>query len=70
MVVAILTARRAELTGASDLFGFIEWLYLALLGWLAVRGAGALSLDRLLARRISSSAETSIPTASGNPRAA
>ena len=52
MVVAIATARRAELHGLSDLFGFIEYLYIALCLWLGAYGAGPLSLDALFARRL------------------
>ena len=48
MVVALLTARRADLASASDLFGAVELLYLLLLGSLAAFGAGALSLGALL----------------------
>jgi putative oxidoreductase len=51
MTVAILTAKRADLTGFSDLLGFIEYLYIALLLVLFVRGGGAWSLDRLLVWR-------------------
>jgi putative oxidoreductase len=51
MTVAILTAKRDELGGVSDLLGFIEYLYLALLLVLLVRGGGAWSLDRLLLAR-------------------
>jgi len=50
MMVAILTAKRAELMGVTDLFGFVEWTYLALLLWLAVAGPGRISLDHWLAR--------------------
>jgi putative oxidoreductase len=48
MVVAILTAKRAELTGVTELFGFIEWTYLVMLGWLALSGPGRFSLDGVL----------------------
>lgn len=48
MTVAIVTAKREELTGVSDLLGFIEYLYITLLLVLLVRGGGFLSLDRLL----------------------
>lgn len=51
MVVAIWTAKRAELDGLSALFGLGEFLYLVLLVWLALAGAGPLSIDHLLARR-------------------
>jgi len=51
MAVAILTAKRDDLTGVSELFGFIEYLYVVLLLWLLVRGGGFLSMDRLLLSR-------------------
>lgn len=47
MVVAILTAKRADISGVSDLFGTIEWTYLAMLLWLALSGPGRFSLDGL-----------------------
>lgn len=50
MLVAILTAKRADIMGLTDLFGVVEWTYLVLLGWLAVNGPGALSLDGLAGR--------------------
>ena len=52
MVVAILTAKRADLHGLTDLVGFEEWSYLVFFIWLAVAGAGPLSLDRLIAPRL------------------
>jgi putative oxidoreductase len=52
MTVAILTARRSELNGISDLFGFIEYLYIAMALWLAAYGAGPISLDALIAKRM------------------
>jgi putative oxidoreductase len=50
MVVAILTAKRADIDGVSALLGLEEWSYLVMFLWLALAGAGALSLDALLAR--------------------
>ena len=50
MVVAILTAKRGDITGLTALVGFEEWSYLVFFIWLAVAGAGPLSLDRLLGR--------------------
>jgi len=50
MVVAILTAKRADITGLTALVGFEEWSYLVFFLWLAVAGAGPLSLDGLVAR--------------------
>jgi putative oxidoreductase len=51
MTVAIVTAKREDLNGFSDLLGFIEYLYIALLLVLLVRGGGAWSADRLLVWR-------------------
>ena len=53
MVVAIATAKKAELTGSwldqlDALSGMIELLYILLLLWLAVFGPGPLSLDRAI----------------------
>lgn len=45
MVVAILTAKRDELHGVTDLVGFIEWTYLALLAVVVIFGPGAASVD-------------------------
>jgi putative oxidoreductase len=50
MVVAIATAKRAELEGLTSLVGFEEWNYLVMFLVIALRGPGALSLDALLAR--------------------
>lgn len=52
MVVALLTAQRAQIHGVGDLFGLVEFLYIALLLWLAQAGAGRFSLDTLLGRRL------------------
>lgn len=50
MLVAISTALWPDLEGVIDLFGKEEFLFIVLLGWLAVAGAGAVSLDALAAR--------------------
>jgi putative oxidoreductase len=55
MVVAITTAKIKALTGLSALFGFIEYLYIVLLVWLLIEGAGALSLDKLISKILGSS---------------
>ena len=52
MVIAILTAKRGDIHGLTDLVGFEEWSYLVFFVWLAVAGAGPLSLDRLIAPRL------------------
>jgi putative oxidoreductase len=48
MAVAILTAQRENVHGLPDLFGLVEWTYLALLLWVALAGPGRVSLDHLL----------------------
>jgi putative oxidoreductase len=48
MAVAILTAQRENVHGLPDLFGLVEWTYLALLLWVALAGPGKASLDHLL----------------------
>ncbi len=50
MIVALCTAKRSDIAGLNDLFGLSEYLYIVLLLVLVVRGAGFLSLDRLLVR--------------------
>jgi putative oxidoreductase len=56
MVVAILTAKRADITGLTALVGFEEWSYLVFFIWLALVGAGPVSIDGLLGRRRSTKA--------------
>lgn len=50
MLVAIRTALWGELEGTIDLFGREEYLFIVLLAWLAVAGAGAVSLDAIVVR--------------------
>lgn len=52
LTVAILTAKKADLTGFSALTGFTEFLYILLLVWLIIQGAGILSLDALIGHKI------------------
>jgi putative oxidoreductase len=51
MVIAILTAKRGDITGLTALVGFEEWSYLVFFIWLALVGAGPLSIDGLIWRR-------------------
>jgi putative oxidoreductase len=48
MSVAIITAQRDEIKSASDLLGMSEFLFIALLLVLLVRGGGTWSCDRML----------------------
>ncbi len=52
MLVAILTAKRADIDGLTTLVGFEEWSYLVFFIWIVLAGAGPLSLDRLIAPRL------------------
>jgi putative oxidoreductase len=51
MAVAIWTAKLAEIDGVGDLANSVEFTYLVMFVWLVVSGAGAASLDHLIARR-------------------
>ena len=48
MIVAIASAKWAQVDSLETLLGFEEVAYLALFGWLAVAGPGPISLDHLL----------------------
>ena len=50
MIVAIRSAKWADVDSLETLLGFDEFEYLALFLWLAIAGAGPLSLDHLLQR--------------------
>jgi putative oxidoreductase len=52
MIVAILTAKRADLHGLFDLVGFDEFTYLSILAMLVILGPGKVSLDTLVARKL------------------
>jgi len=51
MIVAIVSAKWADVDSLATLLGFDETEYLALFLWLAIAGAGRLSVDSLLERR-------------------
>ncbi|MGL4397845.1 MAG: DoxX family protein [Hyphomicrobium sp.] len=48
MIVAIVSAKWAQVDSLETLLGFEEVAYMALFGWLAVAGPGPVSLDHLL----------------------
>jgi putative oxidoreductase len=52
MVVAILTAKRADLHGIFDLVGFDEFTYLSVLAMIVILGPGKVSFDTLIARKL------------------
>ena len=51
MVVAILTAKRGDIHGLGDLLFMPEFLFIVLLLWLIIKGAGAVSSDYVLGKR-------------------
>jgi putative oxidoreductase len=56
MIVALLTAKLDEIQGLPDLFGEVEWTYIALLLVVATAGPGKASLDTLVASRFRAAA--------------
>jgi len=54
MVVAILTAKRGDIHELGDLLFMPEFLFIAMLLWLIIKGAGGLSADAALANKCSS----------------
>ena len=50
MIVAIRSAKWDQVDSLASLLGFDETAYLAIFLWLAIAGAGPLSVDRLIAR--------------------
>jgi putative oxidoreductase len=50
MIVAIRAAKWGEVDSLETLLGFDEFAYLALFVWLAIAGAGPVSIDHLLQR--------------------
>jgi putative oxidoreductase len=52
MIVAIISAKWDQVDSLEALLGFDETEYLALFAWLAIAGAGRVSLDRMLKRDV------------------
>lgn len=52
MIVAIISAKWDMVDSLETLLGFDETEYIALFLWLAIAGAGAVSVDLLLARKL------------------
>jgi len=52
MIVAIRSAKWDQVDSLESLLGFDETAYLAIFLWLAIAGAGPLSLDRLISKYI------------------
>jgi putative oxidoreductase len=67
MIVAIRSAKWADVDSLETLLGFDETEYLALFLWLAIAGPGVVSLDHWLQRRLGGAAQ---PAAAALARAA
>ena len=57
MLVAIRSAKWSQMDSLESLLGFDEFEYLALFLWLAIAGAGAVSVDWFLQRRLAPSTD-------------
>lgn len=55
MAIALATARAEKIGGFFDLVGQEEFLYIVILLWLLVAGAGSVSIDGLIGRKLKSS---------------
>lgn len=53
MTVAILTAKRSDITSITDVLGFEEFVYIVIFIWFIVSGAGRISLDTFISNRCS-----------------
>ena len=60
MIVAIRSAKWADVDSLETLLGFDEFEYLALFLWIAIAGPGPLSLDYWLQRRFGSRGAPSV----------
>ena len=58
MVVAIITAKRGDIAGLSDLFMLPEFLLIVVFFWLFTAGAGRFSLDQLICKRCAGTIES------------
>lgn len=61
MVIAIITAKRDEIEGIASIIAFDEFAYFAIFIALAITGAGALSLDALIARKLGARSKLPAP---------
>jgi putative oxidoreductase len=52
MVVAVISAKWADIDSTETLFGFEEAAYFVIFTWLAIAGAGKVSLDHILSRKL------------------
>jgi putative oxidoreductase len=57
MIIAILTAKLADIHGLFDLVGADEFTYLVVLVMLAILGPGRVAIDHVIAKRLDQSAQ-------------
>lgn len=51
MIVAIITAKKGDISSVTDLFNLSEYLYIVGLVWIIFYGAGCLSLDHWVGKK-------------------
>lgn len=61
MVVAIITAKKGDIAGFSDLFMLPEFLLILVFLWIFTSGAGRFSLDQLICKRCAGTEPCSVP---------
>jgi putative oxidoreductase len=52
MFVALITAKKDDITDLNSLFSTSEFLYIVLLVWLMAKGSGSISIDRIIKGRL------------------
>jgi putative oxidoreductase len=55
MIVALITAKKADIEGVSSLFIQSEYLLIVIFVWLAISGPGKIALDHLIAQKFEKS---------------
>ena len=63
MVVALITAKRDDIHGIADLFGQVEWTYIAILLIVAAVGPGAASADAVVVKATAKKGDGAMATA-------
>lgn len=61
MIVAIITAKRADIAGLSDLFMLPDFLLIVIFFWLFCAGSGRFSLDQLICKRCAGTEPCGLP---------
>jgi len=64
MVVAIATAKWADISSFGDLYGTVEFLYIVIFAWIAACGPGPIAVDTLVERFMASDEHATAPVSS------